>query len=79
MRYLLLLLLLGCSPKSGHKQLYRAEVKIEKLDNSLDTIDIVYFDYIILDLDHVLYKKDGKIIEKNVKKYKILKKSKVKL
>ena len=80
MKYLtILLFLISCSPKVGNKQLYRSEVKIKKYDNTIDTIIIVYFDYIILDLDHCLKNKEGKEISKNVKSYKILKKEKVKL
>ena len=76
MKYLVILLLASCYPKIGSKSLYKAEVKITRLDNSIDTIKVVYFDYMILDLDHALKKKDGKEIAKNVRSYKILNKQK---
>lgn len=79
MKYLVILLLASCYPKIGSKSLYKAEVKITRLDNSIDTIKVVYFDYMILDLDHALKKKDGKEIAKNVRSYKILNKQRIKL
>jgi hypothetical protein len=80
MKYLVIILLLAaCYPKIGSKSLFKAEVKITRLDNSIDTIDVVYFDYMILDLDHALKKKDGKEITRNVKSYKILNKQRIKL
>jgi hypothetical protein len=80
MKYILILLLfISCNPRLGNKALYEAEVKIVKLDNTIDTVKVIYFDYIVLDLDHALKKKDGKEISKNVKNYKILKKKKINL
>ncbi len=79
MKYLVILLLASCYPKIGSKSLYEAKVKITRLDNSIDTIKVVYFDYMILDLDHALKKKDGKEIAKNVRSYKILNKQRIKL
>jgi hypothetical protein len=79
MKYLVILLLASCYPKIGNKSLYKAEVEITRLDNSIDTINVVYFDYIKLDLDHALKKKDGKEITGNVKSYKILNKQRIKL
>jgi hypothetical protein len=80
MKYLVILLLLAsCYPKIGSKSLYEAKVKITRLDNSVDTIKVVYYDYIILDLDHALKRKDGKEITKNVRSYKILNKQRIKL
>jgi len=59
-----------------YKTLYDAEVQIKKYDKTIDTVTIVYFDYIYLDED-ILYKKGGVFIEDSVKNYKILNRSKV--
>jgi hypothetical protein len=81
MRYLILLFLFACGSKfSSNKALYKANVEIVKTDGTKDTISVVYFDYIYHDVEtQSLYKKNGSLIEDNVKRYKILNKIQTKL
>lgn len=81
MRYLILLFLFACGSKfSNNKALYKADVEIVKTNGTKDTISVVYFDYIYHDVEtQSLYKKNGSLIEDNVKRYKILKKIQTKL
>jgi hypothetical protein len=82
MKYtIFLLFLIACSPKySSNKSLYKAEVEIVKTNGKKDTLSIVYFDYIYHDVEtQSLYKKNGSLIEDEVRKYKIIKKIQTKL
>lgn len=82
MRYIIFLLFLAaCSTKfSSNKALYKAEVEIVKTNGTKDTLSVVYFDYIYHDVEtQSLYKKNGDLIQKEVKKYKILNKTQTKL
>lgn len=81
MRYLILLFLFACSSKfNSNRTLYHADVKIIKTDGTRDTLSIVYFDYIYYDVEtQSIYKKNGSLVEDKVRKYKILKKTQIKL
>lgn len=82
MRYIVFMFfLLSCSTRINHnKSLYTAEVEIVKVNGIKDTLSVVYFDYIYLDVkDHKLYKKNGALIQSEVKKYKIIYKTKTKI
>ena len=81
MRYLILLFLFACSSKfNSNKALYKADVEIVKTNGIKDTISVVYFDYIYHDMEtQSLYKKNGSLIEDQVRKYKIIKKVQTKL
>jgi hypothetical protein len=63
----------------GNKVLYLDKLEIVHLNEQRDTINVVYFDYIYINQDRDLVKKDGTLISKSVKKYKCLSHEKTKL
>ena len=63
----------------GNKVLYLDKLEIVHLNEQRDTINVVYFDYIYINQDRDLVKKDGTLISKSVKKYKYLSHEKTKL
>lgn len=81
MRYLILLFLISCSSKfNSSRALYHADVKVIKTDGTRDTLSVVYFDYIYYDVEtQSIYKKNGSLVEDKVRRYKILKKTQIKL
>ena len=69
-----------CSNKHmGNKSLYLDKLEIVHINKQRDTINVVYFDYIYINQDWDLVKKDGTLISKSVKKYKYLSHEKTKL
>ena len=63
----------------GNKSLYLDKLEIVHINKQIDTINVVYFDYIYINKDRDLVKKDGTLISKSVKKYKYLSHEKTKL
>ncbi len=67
------ILIQTCSAKNvGNKSLYIDKLEIVHINKQRDTINVVYFDYIYINQDWDLVKKDGTLISKSVKKYKYL-------
>ena len=63
----------------GNKVLYSDKIEVVHLNKKIDTINVVYFDYIYINQDWDLVRKNGTLISKSVKKYKYLSHEKTKL
>lgn len=63
----------------GYKILYLDKIEVVHLNKKRDTINVVYFDYIYINQDWDLVKKDGTLISKSVRKFKYLSHEKTKL
>lgn len=64
---------------TGNKTIYSDKLEIIHLDKKRDTINVVYYDYIYINEDRDLVKKNGVLISKNVKKFRHLSHEKTKL
>ena len=68
----------SCSQVVHHKALYQAEIQVQHKNEKIDTLQVVYWDYLTL-LDGKILKKDSTVVAENVKRYKFLYKKKVKI
>lgn len=70
----------NCNPNmTGNKTIYSDKLEIIHSDKKIDTINVVYYDYIYINEDRDLVKKNGVLISKNVKKFRYLSHEKTKL
>lgn len=63
----------------GNKVLYSDKIEVVHLNKKRDTINVVYFDYIYINQDWDLVRKNGTLISKSVKKFKYISHEKTKL
>ena len=63
----------------GNKTTYSDEIEVVHLDKKRDTINVIYFDYICINKNRDLVRKNGTLISKRVKKFKYLSHEKTKL
>ena len=63
----------------GNKVLYSDKIEVVHLNKKRDTVNVVYFDYIYINQDWDLVRKNGTLISKSVKKFKYLSHEKTKL
>jgi hypothetical protein len=63
----------------GNKTLYSDKIEVVHLNKKRDTINVVYYDYIYINDDWDLVRKNGTLISKRVKKFKYLSHEKTKL
>ena len=69
-----------CNPNmTGNKAIYSDKLEIIHLDKKRDTINVVYYDYIYINEDWDLVRKNGTLISKSVKKYRYISHEKTKL
>jgi hypothetical protein len=64
---------------TGNKVIYSDKLEIIHLNKKIDTINVVYYDYIYINEDLDLVRKNGTLISKSVKKYKYISHEKTKL
>lgn len=69
--FILIVMAISCSPITYNRYLYQAEIEIVRKDKTLDTVTVVYWDYLTM-YDSKIFKKDSTIIVENVKKYKFI-------
>ena len=64
---------------TGNKVIYSDKLEIIHLNKQRDTINVVYYDYIYINEDLNLVRKNGTLISKSVKKFKYISHEKTKL
>ena len=64
---------------TGNKVIYSDKLEITHLNKQRDTINVVYYDYIYINEDLNLVRKNGTLISKSVKKFKYISHEKTKL
>jgi|688.fasta_scaffold1600436_2 hypothetical protein len=68
---IIIVMAISCSPIAYNKYLYQAEIEILRKDKTVDTMTVVYWDYLTV-YDSKIFKKDSTIVATNVKKYKFV-------
>lgn len=76
--FIFIVMTISCSPITHNRYLYQAEIEVVRKDKTLDTMMVVYWDYLII-YDSKIFKKDSTIVTGNVKKYKFIERKRVNL
>lgn len=62
-----------------NKNLYHATISVRKTNESKDTINVVFFDYLELTEENTIIKKDGTLVADSVINFTFIKRQKIKM